>query len=316
MSAPPAEIPFTHRKPVIYALGVSAAFCAEAICAPFDLAKTRLQIQGEVANKLDYKLVTAPKRGMLRTVWGIASEEGIHKLYQGFSAILCRHAIYTGTRVTLYRTLKEDVLKYTRTEKVPIHVGLGCGLLAGAVGQFLATPADICRVRLQMEGKRKLLGLEPRVTNLRSAFQSAWAQGGIRGLYRGAAPAIVRGALVTSGDIGAYDFCKRFILNTWDVKDNQLLHIVTSLCSGLVATVIGAPADVVMTRTFHQRYSTTGESLVYASAWDTVKKSVRNEGILSLYKGFVPLYVKCGPWALIFWVSYEQIEKSLGGTGW
>lgn len=57
--------------------------------------------------------------------------------------------------------------------------------MSGAIGQFLATPADSCRVRIQMEGKRKLLGLEPRVTNLRSAFMSSWAQGGITGLYKG-----------------------------------------------------------------------------------------------------------------------------------
>ncbi|KAK9746411.1 Mitochondrial carrier protein [Popillia japonica] len=309
-------IAFTHRKPVIYAIGVSSAITAEVICAPFDLAKTRLQIQGEVANKLDYKLVTAPKRGMLKTVYGIATEEGIYKLYQGFSAIICRHSIYTGSRVTLYRTFKEDVLNYSRMEKVPIYVGLGCALVAGATGQFLATPADMCRVRIQMEGKRKLLGLEPRVTSLRSAFKSAWAQGGITGLYKGATPAIVRGALVTSGDIGAYDFIKKFILNRWNVSDSTGLHVVSSLCSGLIAAVIGAPADVVMTRTFNQRYTETGQSLVYSGAWDTVTKSVKNEGFFSLYKGFVPLYVKCGPWALLFWVAYEKIERGLGGTGW
>lgn len=66
---------------------------------------------------------------MLRTVWGIAREEGIHKLYQGFSAIIWRHALYTGTRVTVYRTLKEDILKYSRTERIPVHVGLGCRYL-------------------------------------------------------------------------------------------------------------------------------------------------------------------------------------------
>lgn len=66
---------------------------------------------------------------MLKTVWGIATEEGIHKLYQGFSAIICRQSIYGGTRVTLYRTFKEDVLKYSRTEKVPLHIGLGCKYL-------------------------------------------------------------------------------------------------------------------------------------------------------------------------------------------
>ncbi|KAI4456767.1 mitochondrial dicarboxylate carrier-related [Holotrichia oblita] len=211
------------------------------------------------------------------------------------------------------------------THRKPVIYGLAvssalcaeCGaLVSGAIGQFLATPADMCRVRIQMEGKRKLLGLEPRVTSLRSAFKSAWAQGGFTGLYKGATPAVVRGALVTSGDIGGYDFVKKFILNTWDVPDNRSLHVVTSLLSGLFASAIGAPADVVMTRTFNQRYSDTGKSLVYSSGWDIVKKSVRNEGILSLYKGFIPLYVKCGPWALIFWVAYEQIERWLGGTGW
>lgn len=66
---------------------------------------------------------------MLKTVYGIATEEGIYKLYQGFSAIICRHSIYTGSRVTLYRTFKEDVLNYSRMEKVPIYVGLGCEYL-------------------------------------------------------------------------------------------------------------------------------------------------------------------------------------------
>lgn len=75
----------------------------------------------------------------------------------------------------------------------------------------------------------------------------------------GATPAIVRGALVTSGDIGGYDVVKKFLINTWGVPDNTNLHIVTSLCSGLIASVIGAPADVVMTRTFNQRYSETGQ---------------------------------------------------------
>ena len=36
------------------------------------------------------------------------------------------------------------------------------GMLSGAMGQFIASPADLVKVRLQMEGKRQLQGLEPR----------------------------------------------------------------------------------------------------------------------------------------------------------
>ena len=36
------------------------------------------------------------------------------------------------------------------------------GLCAGAMGQFVASPADLVKVRLQMEGRRRLEGKPPR----------------------------------------------------------------------------------------------------------------------------------------------------------
>lgn len=37
-----------------------------------------------------------------------------------------------------------------------------CGMTSGVVGQFLASPADLVKVQMQMEGKRKLEGHAPR----------------------------------------------------------------------------------------------------------------------------------------------------------
>ena len=37
------------------------------------------------------------------------------------------------------------------------------GMLSGAMGQFLASPTDLIKIRLQMEGKRALDGLKPRL---------------------------------------------------------------------------------------------------------------------------------------------------------
>lgn len=37
-----------------------------------------------------------------------------------------------------------------------------CGVTAGAIAQFAASPTDLIKVQIQMEGKRRLLGKPPR----------------------------------------------------------------------------------------------------------------------------------------------------------
>ena len=36
------------------------------------------------------------------------------------------------------------------------------GMISGAAAQFLASPTDLVKVQMQMEGKRQLEGLKPR----------------------------------------------------------------------------------------------------------------------------------------------------------
>lgn len=53
-----------------------------------------------------------------------------------------------------------DETKYGGT--FPLRKGIPCGMAAGAAGQFLASPTDLIKVRMQMDGRRKLEGLKPR----------------------------------------------------------------------------------------------------------------------------------------------------------
>lgn len=64
------------------------------------------------------------------------------------------------------------------------HVSSG-GVSAGAFAQLISSPADLLKVQLQMEGKRKLMGLPPRVTGLTDAFLKTVKTSGIRGLWKG-----------------------------------------------------------------------------------------------------------------------------------
>lgn len=64
------------------------------------------------------------------------------------------------------------------------------GVSAGAFAQFISSPADLLKVQLQMEGKRRLMGLPPRVNGLMDAFFKTVKTSGIRGLWKGTAKAL------------------------------------------------------------------------------------------------------------------------------
>lgn len=45
-----------------------------------------------------------------------------------------------------------------------------------------------------------------------------------------------------------------------------------------------------------------------AGPLDCAIKTVRSEGPLALYKGFAPAYMRLGPWQLVFFLSFEQVN--------
>ena len=134
-----------------YSLSVLAAFVAEFVTYPLDLVKTRLQIQGEGVRQLS----SSQYRGTIKTMVGVAREEGVARLWQGCTPGMARHVIYSGVRMNLY-----DVLRVEHRARVNRDLGLVdravMGMVSGGVGQFVASPADLIKVRMQMEGRRRL----------------------------------------------------------------------------------------------------------------------------------------------------------------
>ena len=73
------------------------------------------------------------------------------------------------------------------------------------IGQFMASPTDLIKTQIQMEGRRRLLGKPPRVEGMVDALNKIVAQAGVRGLWRGCWPNVQRAALVNLGDLSTYD---------------------------------------------------------------------------------------------------------------
>jgi len=294
-----------------YLMCVAAASVAEASTYPLDLTKTRLQLQGELASGSE----NFKYRGMSKTALGIITEEGLLSLWRGILPALYRHAIYTGFRMSAYEEIRNSLNKKDSRgyeTGFPLWKKVVAGMLAGGIGQFMASPTDLIKTQIQMEGRRILMGYKPRVNGMMDALRRILRESGIRGLWRGCWPNVQRAALVNLGDLSTYDSVKRAILDNTRLKDNSTTHCLSSGCAGLVGAVMGTPADVVKPRIMNQPTDAHGRGTLYRNSFDCFRQTVQGEGFLALYKGFLPCWLRMAPWSLTFWLSYEQIRRFCG----
>lgn len=91
---------------------------------------------------------------------------------------------------------------------------------------------------------------------------------------------------------------------------------MSSGCAGLVGAIMGTPADVVKARVMNQPTDSSGRGLVYKNSSDCLLQTVKGEGFMALYKGFLPCWLRMAPWSLTFWLSFEQIRRYSGATAW
>ncbi|XP_069125185.1 mitochondrial uncoupling protein 4-like [Argopecten irradians] len=298
-----------------FALSAIAAVVAEAATYPFDITKTRLQLQreGVLASSIGGNGTCAPQRGMVATAIGMVREEGLVGIYGGLTPALVRHVFYTGLRMSFYEGIRESVLKKEADGSYPVWKASLGGLTAGALSQFVVSPTDLVKVQLQMEGRRKLEGKPPRVKGGWDALKKITAESGFRGLYRGCVPNVQRAALVNMGDLCTYDTTKQAVLKWTSLKDNYVTHTIASATSGLVAATLGTPADNVKTRIMNQP-TENGKGLLYKGSVDCLLTTVKQEGFWALYRGFVPIWLRMAPWSLTFWLTYEQVRKWSGAS--
>ena len=74
------------------------------------------------------------------------------------------------------------------------------------------------------------------------------------------------------------------------------------MAAALATTVSINPIDVVKTRVMNMK---PGQ---YSGPMDCVMQTIRAEGPLALYKGFVPTFVRQAPYVMVMFLTLEQIK--------
>ncbi|KJH45247.1 hypothetical protein DICVIV_08701 [Dictyocaulus viviparus] len=138
------------------------------------------------------------------------------------------------------------------------------------------------------------------------ALLQIWRTEGALTMYRGFGPTVVRAMVINGAQLSTYSQTKQLILTTKKVEDGILCHFISSMISGLAATVVSLPVDMLKTRI--QAMKIINGVPEYNGLGDVFKKILKNEGLLAFWKGFTPYYMKIGPYTVLSFIFLEQLN--------
>ncbi|XP_021744763.1 mitochondrial succinate-fumarate transporter 1-like [Chenopodium quinoa] len=282
--------------PYMKAISGSVGGIVEACCLqPIDVIKTRLQLD----RAGNYK-------GILHCGTTVANTEGVRALWKGLTPfathLTLKYALRMGTNAVLQSAFKDS-----ETGKLSyqgrLFSGFGAGVLEALV---IVTPFEVVKIRLQQQK-----GLSPELLKYKGPIHCARLtirEEGIRGLWSGAAPTVMR-----NGTNQAAMFSAKFMFDKalWNKQegDGTVLQPWQSMISGFLAGTAGpictGPFDVVKTRLMAQ--SKSGNNVKYTGMVHAIKTIYAEEGLRALWRGLLPRLMRIPPGQAIMWAVADQL---------
>lgn len=242
-------------------------------------------------------------RGFIQVFRTTAANEGVSGLYRGLSAGLFRQITYTTTRLGVFGVLKDAMTK--DGEPLPFAHKAAAGMMAGACGAVVGTPAEVALVRMTADGR--LPPAERRgYTSVFNALARVVREEGVTTLWRGTLPTVGRAMVLNMAQLATYDQAKEVILKSGVVGDNIGAHALASTCSGFIATAVSIPLDNAKTKV--QNMKVVNGVPEYAGMMDALSKTARQDGVLSLWRGFTPYFLRLGPHTILTFICLEQLK--------
>jgi hypothetical protein len=265
-------------------LGGTAAMVAVNFTHPIELVKTRIQVSNE---------------SILTTCRSTLRNEGITAFWKGIPWAYCREGSYTAIRLGAYAPVRDAIGASSA------DAGAGskflAGAITGAVGSIAGNPFDVLKT-LSQTNKSESLPLMRLMGNM-------YRNQGIGGFYRGVQVNIMRAITLNATQMCVYDISKGHVVDSTGWKRNSYkTAFCSSFLAGFFMTVTVAPFDRIRTNLMNQPTN----AKVYEGMSDCFVKTVRNEGPLSLWRGFVPIWARFAPMATMQLLSIEFLYETFG----
>jgi len=260
-----------------------------------------MQLQGELQDKGHQpKLYKGPLHG----VSVIVRNEGFG-IYRGIGAAYIYQVLLNGCRLGFYEPLRGTLTSAIYGDKSVQSLGINVfsGAASGILGAAAGSPFFLIKTRLQSYSPTRPVGTQHKYKNAVDGCRQIYGAEGIRGLYRGVTAAMVRTGFGSSVQLPTYFFAKRRLVKHLGMEEGPMLHLASSTASGFVVCCVMHPPDTIMSRMYNQNGN------LYQGVFDCLSKTVRTEGFLAIYKGFMPHLARILPHTILTLSFAEQTNK-------
>lgn len=175
---------------------------------PLDIVRTRLSIQSA-----SFESLKRDAGEKLPGMWGIMvsmykNEGGFFALYRGIVPTVTGVAPYVGLNFMVYEMART---KFTvEGQKDPSAVGkLAAGAVSGAVAQTCTYPFDVLRRRFQIN---TMSGMGYQYSGIGDAIRNIVKTEGIRGLYKGIVPNLLKVAPSMASSWLSYEITRDLVM--------------------------------------------------------------------------------------------------------
>ena len=120
---------------------------------------------------------------------------------------------------------------------------------------------------------------------------------------------ILRACVLNATKMGCYDMTKGYVTQAtgWSRKD-----VRTAFCSSFVAgflmTCTVSPFDRIRTNLMNQ----PTDAKIYNGTMDCLTKTVQRDGVMSLWRGFIPIWARFAPQATLQLLTLEFLYGLFG----
>jgi solute carrier family 25 (mitochondrial oxoglutarate transporter), member 11 len=172
----------------------------------------------------------------------------------------------------------------------------------------ISCPAEVTLVRMSNDASQKP-ELRRNYKNVVDAFGRIAREEGAAAFFRGVGPFANRAMLVGAVQVGTFDQFKASF-RSFGVSNNTLNVFYASMASGLLYSIVTMPFETAKNRMAFQRPDPVTGVNPYRGALQTISLVANREGVLKLWAGFAPYYLRCGGHSVFMFMAVDALRNA------
>jgi solute carrier family 25 (mitochondrial adenine nucleotide translocator), member 4/5/6/31 len=292
---------------IAFGISIISASISKSISAPFD--RCLLLIQTQDANVLVRSAQVNRFKGYLDCLFRLKAEQGLKSLWRGNVVGIVSHI-----PSSLMRPFAKDLIlsilpQYSSRQEFGKYLlsQMGSGALGALICVGVSYPFTIIRNRLAMDmslSKQEFKGAMDCLKKITNG-PNGWL-----GLYKGMGVSVIGVIPYRGCYLGMYEVFRD--MNPWKKETGSaaiVSRFVFAQMTTLTAACVSYPFTVVCHR-LQMQSDKNKENRVYSGALNCFTKTMKEEGLRGLYKGFsMQLFLSISP-ALVL-VAYDSLMRSI-----